>query len=138
MLRDRGYYFIAEQSNFPNDTLPDNYRLGSDLPGLVRYRTADPDSGELAELNAILREHRIQCYFVPYYMRATAAAPAPATDRQFADLIARTTPCKMIGPDYYSYPNRMFSDYIHLNPEGAEVYTKDLYRLLLANGVLER
>jgi hypothetical protein len=137
MLQDRGYYFISEQSHYANNSLPDDFHLGSDRPDRVDLRSADVNSRELSELNAIIREHHIQCYFVPVYERANEAAPAPGIDRPFAELLERYTSCKMLGPDYYLYPNHMFSDVVHLNPEGARVYTEALYRLL-AKPVLER
>lgn len=129
-IRDRGYYFIAEQSHFPHDSLPDDFHLSSDQPHQVSLRDADATSPELAQLNQIVREHHIQCYFVPYYMRTGQAAPAPAIDRPFGQLLSRSTSCTMLGPDYFLYPPRMFSDMTHLNREGAKVYTADIYRLV--------
>lgn len=130
MIRDRGYYFISEQSHYPNDSLPDDFHLSSDKPQTVELRVADPTSRELSELKEVIREHRIQCYFVPAYMRVGERAPAPEIDRPFADLLARYTSCKMLGPDYYLYPPHMFSDKAHLNRDGAKVYTEAIYGLL--------
>lgn len=130
MILDRGYYFIAEQSRYPNDSLPDDFHLVSDQPQEVDLRVADPASPELAALNEIIREHHMRCYFVPSYMRTGELGPAPAVDAGFAALLARATSCRMLGPDYYLYPPHMFSDTTHLNREGAKVYTADLYRLL--------
>lgn len=130
MIRDRGYYFIAEQSHYPNDSLPDSFHLSSDQPQQVALREADATSPELMELNEIVREHHIHCYFVPYYMRTGEAAPAPAIDQAFAELLERSTSCKMLGPDYYLYPPHLFSDMTHLNREGAKIYTADIYGLV--------
>lgn len=137
MVRDRGYYFVSEQSHFPNNSLPDNFHQESDHPALVRLRGADTGSEELSELNKIVSEHHIQCYFVPTYLRQGELAPAPQVDRAFATLLGQHTSCRMLGPDYYLYPNHMFSDVMHLNPEGAKVYTAELYRLV-AKPALER
>jgi hypothetical protein len=130
MLHDRGYYFVSEQSHYPNNSLPDDFHLGSDRPDVVLPRLADPGSAELSELNSILKEHHIECYYVPAYLRQGEAAPAPDVDRSFAALLERYTACKMLGPDYYVYPNRLFSDVEHLNPEGARIYTEAIYRLV--------
>ena len=130
MRQDRGYYFISEQSRYPNNSLPENFRLGSDRPDAINVRSADPNSDELAELNTIIQENHIQCYFVPEYERAGEAAPPPAYNRAFEDLLERYTSCKMLGPDYYLFPNHMFSDPKHLNGEGARAYTEALYQLL--------
>ncbi len=130
MLQDRGYYFISEQSHYPDDRLPDDFHLGSDRPDSVELRSADGESGELKELNRIVEEHGIQCYYVPIYARLGRFAPAPEIDRPFAEVLRRNSPCKLLGPDYYLYPSRMFSDSVHLNREGAKAYTGDIYRLL--------
>jgi hypothetical protein len=63
-------------------------------------------------------------------MRAGLAAAAPDVDEDFAALLRRYSSCKLLGPDYYLYPNRMFSDQNHLNSEGAAVYTEAIYKLL--------
>ena len=134
MLQDRGYYFITEQSHFANDRLPDDFHLGTDEPDTIAVRTADSGSTELRELNRIVEERHIQCFFVPDYRRAAERAAAPAVDRPFVELLQRYSSCKLLGPDYYSYPNWMFSDSGHLNRDGAKIYTSALYNLL-ANAV---
>ncbi len=130
MQQDRGYYALSELAETPNATLPDNFHLTSDLPNKVDLRVADPKSKELAALNAIVRDHSIQCFYVPNPVRAGMRAPAPEVDFQFAELLERYTSCKLLGPNYYLYPNRMYSDVWHTNPEGAQVYTEAIYRLL--------
>jgi len=130
MLQDRGYYFISEQSHYPNDALPEDFHLASDQPNAVVMRTADGDSEELKELNRIIEEHNVQCYFVPAYTRVGQLGTPPKSDQAFADFLHHHSLCKVLGPDYVLYPNRMFSDAAHLNREGAKVYTKDIYELL--------
>jgi hypothetical protein len=137
MLQDRGYYFIHARNHFTNFGLPNDFHLDSDQPGQVAVRTADPSSSELSELNAIIREHHIQCYFVPYYEREGRFAAAQEVDHPFADFLQRYTSCKLLGPDYYRYPNHVFADSVHLNREGATLYTEAVYRLL-ANKIMER
>jgi hypothetical protein len=130
MLADRGYYFIAEQSHFPADSLPPGLRFPADTPNETIPRTADPASQELRDLNRILDRHHIRCFYVPDYFRIGAAAPAAAYDQKFEDLLLRNSSCRLLGPDYFSYPNEYFSDAMHLNPKGALAYTADIHRLL--------
>jgi hypothetical protein len=130
MIHDRGYYFITEQSHYPNDRLPDGFHLGSDKPLQVDTRIADPESSELYDLNRIMRTHNTQCFYVPAYVRSGSRAPAPNVDQAFADVLQRYTSCRLLGPDYYTYPNRLFSDETHLNRDGARVYTQAIYGLL--------
>lgn len=130
MIADRGYYFVSEQSHYPSDRLPDDYHLSTDRPNDVALRTADEDSRELQELNKIINSHHIRCYFVPQYLRMGERAPAPQIDRQFANILRAHSSCKLLGPDYYSYPNQMFSDQAHLNGYGARIYTQAIYHLI--------
>ena len=67
---------------------------------------------------------------MPYYLREGEAAPAAARDERFAALLQQATSCKLLGPDYFLYPNRLFADQTHLNEAGARVYTAALFQLL--------
>ena len=131
MLKDQGYYFISEQSQFKGDRLPDNFHLASDNPAWIQGRSADVNSPELSELKAILTQHRIDCYFVPTYFRIGEFASAPRNEG-FAKQVESNSSCKVLGPDYLLFPNSYFSDQTHLNRIGASEYTKKLYELLAA------
>jgi hypothetical protein len=134
MMRDNGYYFIAEQSHYPHDRLPANFSEPTDNPTHVAGRVANAQSHEGAELKQIVTLHRIACFYVPTYVRTPAVAPAPASNPVFA-AAAQAVGCQVVGPDYFSYPNSYFSDAIHLNKEGAQVFTSDLFKTI--RGVLE-
>jgi hypothetical protein len=130
VIAQRGYYLISEQSNFPDGRLPDDFHLQSDQPNAIVVRTTPPPGSEVVALNRLVSQYRIRCYFVPFYLRLGEAAAAPAYDERFATAVERATSCKLLGPDYYLYPNRLFSDQTHLNQAGAEIYTEALFRLL--------
>jgi hypothetical protein len=130
VIAQRGYYLISEQSNFPDGRLPDDFRLASDQPNAILVRTAPPPGSEVVDLNRLVSQYRIHCYFVPFYLRLGEAAAAPAYDQRFATAVEQATACKLLGPDYYLYPNRYFSDQTHLNRAGAEIYTEALFRLI--------
>jgi hypothetical protein len=130
LLADRGYYFISEQSASADNRLPDDARRPDDDTSRVSLREADPESPVLAELNGILRKHKIDCFYIPSYARNTRLAPAPSVDNAFAQVLERHTQCKLVGPDYLLYRNALFSDFVHLNPDGALTYTTALYNLL--------
>jgi len=129
-IAQRGYYLISEQSNFPGGRLPDDFRLASDQPSTFSLRAAPMRSLQVTGLNHLVSQHQIRCYYVPYYLRIGEAAAPPSYDTQFGTLLERATSCKLLGPDYYLYPNRYFSDQTHLNREGAEVYTQALFSLV--------
>jgi hypothetical protein len=132
MMESRGYYFITEQSRFAGESLPDNFHLDTDKPGVVdpsREKSA-LGSAELQQLRETVTQHHISCYYVPYYLRQGAYAQPPPHDDQFARLIEQRLPCEVLGPRYFVYPPDVFSDPVHLNPRGAHIYTEALYQLL--------
>jgi hypothetical protein len=67
---------------------------------------------------------------VPYYLRIGEAAVPPSYNQQFAAFLGQASSCQLLGPDYYLYPNELFSDQTHLNDAGARTYTAALFRLL--------
>jgi hypothetical protein len=130
VIAERGYHLITEQSHFPGGRLPDDFRLDSDQPAQVLARVAPAQSAQIGQLNQLVRQYHMDCYYVPYYLREGEAAPAEARDERFAALLQQSTSCKLLGPDYFLYPNRLFADQTHLNKAGARVYTEALFQLL--------
>lgn len=130
VIADRGYFEITEQSRFAGDRLPDDFHLASDHPNKVDLRQAPAVSPEIGELNGLIRRYHMRCFYLPYYMRIGESAAAEARDQSFASVVERVTSCKVLGPDYLLYPNRLFSDQTHLNAAGARVYTAALFGLV--------
>jgi hypothetical protein len=130
VIAQRGYHLITEQSHFPGGRLPDDFHLESDQPLEVIPRIAPSQSGQILQLNQLVRQYHMDCYYVPYYLRVGEAAPAAAYDADFGALVEQRTACKLLRPDYYLYPNRLFADQTHLNEAGARVYTEALFHLL--------
>jgi hypothetical protein len=130
VIAERGYHLITEQSHFAGGRLPDDFHLASDQPMQRLPRNAPSPTAQIAQLNQLIRQYHIDCYFVPFYLRDGEAAPAEARDAAFAAQVEQATPCKLLGPDYYLYPNRLFADQTHLNQAGARVYTEALFQLL--------
>jgi hypothetical protein len=129
-IAQRGYYLISEQSSFPGGRLPDSFRLESDQPNTIPARVVVPRSAALDEMNQLVMQYHMHCYYVPYYLRIGEAAAPASYDRQFAAIVEQASSCKLLGPDYYLYPNKLFSDQTHLNSVGARVYTEALFHLL--------
>ncbi len=130
VIAERGYHLITEQSHFPGGRLPEDFHLGSDQPAQVFSRVAPAHGAQIDELNQLVRQYHMDCYYVPFYLRQGEAAPAAGYDERFARLLQQTTSCKLLGPDYFLYPNRLFADQTHLNEAGARVYTEALFQLL--------
>ncbi len=129
MLRARGYYFVRGQSKF-GDSLPANYTLPTDDSTHVAAREADFASADLWRLNSIVERHHMRCFFVPVHLRSTEAAPAPPVDKQFSAMLALHSPCRDVGPDYLTYSPVLYSDEEHLNQQGAQIYTRQIYNLI--------
>ena len=130
VIAERGYHLITEQSRFPGGHLPDDFRLESDQPMQRLPRVAPSQSSQIGQLNQLIRQYHIDCYYVPFYLRSGEAAAAADYNARFAAQVEHATPCKLLGPDYYLYPNRLFADQTHLNQAGARVYTQALFQLL--------
>lgn len=126
VLESRGYYFIKADSLYPNDQLPEDYSLSTDSPKRTMARPVDVWENYIKAFKAVAPGTRL--ILVPNYYRANSCAPAPS-NAQLREVLERYG-VEVIGPDYFQYPNHAFSDAAHLNPAGAEIYTRDLWNLL--------
>ena len=130
MNGDRGWYFIEGQSHYPGSRLPDDFHLGTDTPGIVDDPAFAPRGEEFRQLNSLAEQHHLQFYLVPSYHRTGELAPSPVSAatvaRRMRDYPRFTVP----GPNYFLFPPRYFSDPVHLNPEGARLYTQQLARVM--------
>lgn len=126
VLQDRGYYFIKTDSLYPNDQLPEDYSLRTDSPKRTMARRVDVWEDYAKAFREAAPGARL--ILVPNYYRANSCAPAPS-NAELRDVLGRYG-IEVVGPDYFQYPNRFFSDAAHLNPAGAEIYTRDLWNLL--------
>ncbi len=126
---DRGYYFIARQSHYPNDELPPDLRLPTDKPSSLSPRvvTLGPIYQHLA---AVLTAHKISCLFIPNYFREGEFASPPPINPQTVKMLSGQPNVEVLGPDYWLYPNHLFSDPEHANRPGADRYTQDVSALV--------
>jgi hypothetical protein len=132
MQRDKGYYFIAEQSHYPHDHLPASAHLDSDSSTQSFTRSVTDQGSSFAKLMSLAKQYGFVLYFVPTYFRVGEYA-SPAANRQ-ALAIAERFPqsFRVLGPEYYLYQPVYFSDFVHLNPTGARQYTEQLAALVNA------
>jgi hypothetical protein len=130
MVENRGYYFIEGQSHSANDRLPDVFHLQTDTPGTASLRKPVIAASEFDRLRRLAEEYDLRVLFVPpYYRQGEFAAPSNENARLRAGF-APYPRFGVTGPDYYLLPNRFFSDPAHLNREGADWYTRELWQLL--------
>lgn len=129
MLDQKGYYFIEGQSHYPEHRLPDDFRLQRDDPSQPFVRSVSTNSLEFRRLSAIVEKYGVKVIFVPRYFREGEIGPAAPVSAITANLSSHPQ-ISVQGPDCWLLPNRYFSDPTHLNPEGAEHYTRRLWALL--------
>ena len=75
---------------------------------------------------------------MPTYYREGEFRPAPDEPNEVViKALASNRRFHVLGPDYETYPNSLFSDRLHLNKEGAQLYTDRLWQLFgEANGLV--
>jgi hypothetical protein len=126
---DGGYYFIEGQSHFPGHRLPDDFRLETDRPDQSPSRAFDASTDVFRQFEAIAVERHIRLIVVPEYCREPSRGPSPGGEA-LARALSAYPWIDVVGPEYVRYPNRQFSDIVHVNPDGADVYTRYLAELL--------
>lgn len=126
---DRGYYFIARQSHYANDELPPTFTAPTDTPAEVGVRTI-PRGPNFDRMITLCAEHRIRCIFIPNYFREGQYASPPPLNTEARAVLAGHSDFHILGPDYFRYPNKLFSDPIHTNKPGADAYTRAVAALV--------
>ena len=137
MLEQRGWYFIKSQSHYSDDRLPDEYALPTDRPSQRNVRKIPAQSASRERLEKLAVQYGFQILLVPSASRKGEFAPPSAEDHNRLQTISDRPLIRVLGPDYWVYPQSYFADPIHLNPRGASAYTTDLAGLLEANRVFD-
>ena len=129
VLENRGYFFIAGQSFYENDELPEDFSFSSDQPDRLFPRKVPPKNELYEQFVQLLESHSINAYFVPVYYRIGEYRPNPLPNEELIEMFKDNPHIHVLGPDYFSFPNKLFSDPTHLNRNGAEIYTAKLWEL---------
>lgn len=126
MVLDRGYHFIVGQSHYRNNRLPDDFALPLDKPNVVARRNLPMDAPLFHRLDKLVTKYGMHVYLVPEYYRKGELAPVQEPNAENVAKLAKHKQYSVVGPDYILLENHYFSDPVHLNPEGAVVYTRFL------------
>ncbi|MBY0587460.1 hypothetical protein K2X85_09805 [bacterium] len=140
-IADRGYYFIESQSLFSDHRLPENYNHPSDHPDRIDPREVPSKGAPIERIARLAQEHHFRVILVPNYRREKQAGPPPSVNEKTLAALRDRPLFDIVGPDYIRYPNALFSDRVHLNPDGADRYTRDLWEVtqhLFSNSTGER
>lgn len=122
----RGYYFIKGQSHFPSDRLPDDYHNDTDQPDSVPPRPLDPAAPAFKELIDLSVEFNFKIILIPSVYRIGAAAPPGPLEGEDIKPLPSVPNFYVAGPPYWVFAPAYFSDPIHLNKEGANLYSRRL------------
>lgn len=129
MYNARGYYFIESQSLFADHRLPADFRLVSDNSAVVEYRDANIDTHSFRKLKNLANQHRFKILVMPSYLRQGTRG-RPGVNQGMVDALRPYNEFRVLGDDYCLFDNRYFSDTAHLNPEGAQMYTSIITKLM--------
>ncbi len=132
MLTDRGYYFIEGQSRHKGHRLPEGLTFQTDKPDKPFKRQVSVRSLAFRELQVMAKQHGIQFLLIPSYFRTNCFGPAPDQSKDRKKLSIHPA-FGIIGPDYYHFDNKFFSDSVHVNRDGAELYTKRITELFISH-----
>jgi hypothetical protein len=128
MIENRGYYFIIEQSKYPDGRLPDDYKEESDSPERP-MKMYDPGSDVYVEkFFSLTKKLGTQVLLVNYPVRQGKYKQFNKTPKEIQKLL-KTYDNVSISKDGWKIPffeNKYFSDPHHLNKWGAEMYTKQV------------
>jgi hypothetical protein len=129
VLVDRGYYFLKGQSHFAGDRLPDDYSSPTDTPTKLGTRPIDTTLPPFARLSDLAKRYKFKVILFPPVYRTGELAPAPTRD-PVEQIVPGHPEFVVLGDDYWLMPPRYFSDPVHPNVEGADIYTARLAALV--------
>ena len=95
----------------------------------MEYRDPASSSRSFAVLKSIADRYGIKLLVVPYYLRMGERG-APGVNKAMVEALQPYPEFRVLGDEYLRFPNRYFSDTGHLNPEGAELYTAEMAKLV--------
>ena len=129
IAENRGYFFIESQSHFRGHRLPDDYKLPTDTPFVVHPRPVTTSGRAFERIEQLSRKYNFQVLLIPDNFRRNAYADPPSANEVVDRPLAPFKRFHRIGPDYFLFENRYYADPVHLNPEGAQLYTERLARV---------
>ena len=128
MIKERGYYFIMEQARFPDGRLPENYMEESDCPD-CELKIFDPDTDVYVDrFFKLTKELNVEVLLISYPVRKGVYKQFETTPEPIRKLVDRYENISIPSDGWKLpfYPNKYFSDPVHLNKSGALLFTKDI------------
>ncbi|MCP4217176.1 MAG: DUF1574 domain-containing protein [bacterium] len=130
MKTERGYFFIKEQALFPDLRLPENYGAAQGKI-LQKGEEFDPFTDPyVAKFFDLAAQHHIVIQIIQPVYRSSQFRQYETMPRQYC-LLSAKYPEVLIRPGSWKakfYENKYFADPVHLNPEGADRYTREIHK----------
>ncbi len=130
IIADRGFwfYFIKEESRFPEGRLPEDYKEYSDCPDCLK-KIYDPEEDIFVDkFFNLIEKYDIEVFLVSHPVRigsykqfSSIPAPIKKLMNKYKNIA--------ISPEGWKLPfyqNKYFVDHHHLNKDGAFVYTQKI------------
>lgn len=126
MYAQRGYYYIREQARFAGQ-LPDDYREPSD--GTREHEVQLDHDPYVQRFFDLAQQQGIRVLLIETPLRPGQTPQRTAMPPWYSQLLSRYSNVRMAkqGWKLKFYENRLFSDPTHLNPQGAERFTREIY-----------
>ncbi len=127
MLINRGYYYISEQSRFPDGRLPANFT--EDLnPGISPPQFDISQDKYLFKFFDFCKKYNIKILLINEPERMHRFSQYNDISFHFKQILSLYDNVYLSTKGYKSkfYPNAKFSDPTHLNQEGAREYTSEI------------
>jgi hypothetical protein len=129
VIADQGYFFVKWNALFPGGRLPDDYQLPTDLSNRDPQRVIDQEAPAFKELAGLSAIYRFKVIFIPSpFRKGEIAAPDPS-QMERVEALSQVPNFFVAGPARWVLEPRYFSDPLHLNSDGARLYSRLLAEL---------
>jgi hypothetical protein len=128
MFSDRGYYYIREQALYPNGRLPADYGIDphADLRPIKAVHFDFDNDPYVKKFFDLAEKNHIHVLLINLVARQGTQAPYLECPDMYSIIASRYRNVVLTSTSWQRkfMPNDYFSDDVHLNPEGACLFTK--------------
>jgi hypothetical protein len=129
MKKENGYYFIKEQAVAEDNRLPEDFKEKNTRPAQKASEFDPYDDPFVKKFFDLALEKGIKVLLIQPAYRPNQYLQFEHLPLHY-DIILQHYPNVNVAPDAWKlkfYPNSSFSDQTHLNPEGANRYTTEIF-----------
>ncbi|UCC39603.1 MAG: hypothetical protein JSV96_17785 [Candidatus Aminicenantes bacterium] len=129
MMADRGYYLIKEQALFPDLRLPEGYGIKKRERAKKGFQFDPFKDPYVKKFFNLTQERKIRVQLIQPVYRINQFLQYETVPYQF-QIILEKFKNVIVAPNGWKakfYDNSYFADLVHLNPEGAQRYTREIF-----------